>query len=1144
YCRMDQEHPDNCAREDPAAELHLPSPRQQPPPPLPPPPLDPTTFALAMSCTDLSRRLANQFSDEQLQQQHQQRAQAQAYKDDDLESSSVEFDEPNSNHRQQRLQDDFGNNSGSDVSDISKSDHSANGLPTDESLNRLLEKYNLRAGDAAKPLTVGVHNGSSSYDNWRTFSTTGYQGQRVGNGSVVSPQHPQPPPPPPPAQASPAQQKQQISVYDYLSEETKRYLSQAKFNSLEEDFVERSTAQAAAVTAAAATVASSGTTRSPKASYSSPSVQQQQQQQPQYFINKYMENIKTMVSDALTFRPVSSPSTTAAAAAVASDSSTFKPSREKSKDPKQRQLTSGSTRSHNKPSASTAVPDCTAAVDASTYSVRQLDPDVHRWLNSLSLRNPDKYAALFERHEIDMESLLLLNTEGQLRKLGVTAIGPMTKMLHSIRELNSQRNRKRPASAPQQALASARHRPEGVPPLHLHMAKVVERQQKQKQLKQKQQQQQQVAASPQPWIPGGARGRLDAKQQQKQKQQQQQQHHQPASSKPAISAKKPAQSSHPVTSPTSNHHPLINNKQLVSQAERDIAKAAQKVKQKELREKEQLLEERRQHNEWRQRRDDILRHRRPNAPTPSTTPRTPRKDVPAKQAAAVSKSNSNSHSKGSTTEDTSVSAFRSEISEIERKISELLNDNGGSGQAASSGSLSAAAGVSPNMLLDSVETFQKQLRQLQNRVASHRQQQQQQPQHQSQKQQSPPQKEEVRVSQSVTAKAVGFELHSGNGGPAASSSSDAASAAAQRRTSWTVAAGSYKFNEKELIGEGTLTAVHRGRLDGEVVAVKRLKLKLSSDEDRSYLAAEANFLCGLRHPRLSRVLGYCLRGRYPLLFCELAPRRSLSDYLQAGSKVDHALFYCLGQDLADALEFLHSQRPPLLHMRLCSRNVLLDAKLRGQISDLGLSKLRHQAGQLAREAGNASAAWVHLAWMAPELLTAAEFGPPADLYSAGVLLWELLSGRQPYSGQTAYSIITAKKSGATLELPSGCPTILSDLLSRLWGSPDSRPNASDLKSALRSACLPGRAWPDLVRRAGVTEAALRDPGAVRRFLASACRRPCLVDLSTPDDAISASASGSFWLVSEPRLPAEPAEADGGFSAEFLAAVARAARGDE
>lgn len=97
---------------------------------------------------------------------------------------------------------------------------------------------------------------------------------------------------------------------------------------------------------------------------------------------------------------------------------------------------------------------------------------------------------------------------------------------------------------------------------------------------------------------------------------------------------------------------------------------------------------------------------------------------------------------------------------------------------------------------------------------------------------------------------------------------------------------------------------------------------------------------------------------------------------------------------ARGMTYLHSGTPPVLHRDLKSANILLDDSYTAKVCDFGLSRLKAQERSMTGNCGTVQ-------WMAPEVLANQRYAEPADVYSFGTIVWEMLTGECPYEGMSA-----------------------------------------------------------------------------------------------------------------------------------------------
>lgn len=253
---------------------------------------------------------------------------------------------------------------------------------------------------------------------------------------------------------------------------------------------------------------------------------------------------------------------------------------------------------------------------------------------------------------------------------------------------------------------------------------------------------------------------------------------------------------------------------------------------------------------------------------------------------------------------------------------------------------------------------------------------------------------------------------------------------------------------EEVIGAGGFGKVYKGVWQGDVVAVKAARQ--DPDEDISATAEsvrqEARLFWMLRHANIIALRGVCLKEPNLCLVMEYARGGALNRAL-AGKKVPPRVLVNWAVQIATGMDYLHNQAfVPIIHRDLKSSNILILEPvtwddLSGKtlkITDFGLAREWHQTTKM-------SAAGTY-AWMAPEVIKLSLFSKSSDVWSFGVLLWELLTGEVPYREidalAVAYGVAMNK---LTLPIPSTCPEAFAQLLTECWSPiPHSRPSFSSI----------------------------------------------------------------------------------------------------
>ncbi|KAG7541140.1 Leucine-rich repeat [Arabidopsis thaliana x Arabidopsis arenosa] len=212
------------------------------------------------------------------------------------------------------------------------------------------------------------------------------------------------------------------------------------------------------------------------------------------------------------------------------------------------------------------------------------------------------------------------------------------------------------------------------------------------------------------------------------------------------------------------------------------------------------------------------------------------------------------------------------------------------------------------------------------------------------------------------------------------------------------------LDERNVIGFGSSGKVYKAELSGgEVVAVKKLNKTVKGDEysdslDRDVFAAEVETLGTIRHKSIVRLWCCCSSGDCKLLVYEYMPNGSLADVLHGDSKGGVVLGWPerlrIALDAAEGLSYLHHDCvPPIVHRDVKSSNILLDSDYGAKVADFGIAKVGQMSGSKTPEAMSGIAG--SCGYIAPEYVYTLWVNEKSDIYSFGVVLLELVTGKQP-----------------------------------------------------------------------------------------------------------------------------------------------------
>ncbi|CAJ1789189.1 unnamed protein product [Sphenostylis stenocarpa] len=280
-----------------------------------------------------------------------------------------------------------------------------------------------------------------------------------------------------------------------------------------------------------------------------------------------------------------------------------------------------------------------------------------------------------------------------------------------------------------------------------------------------------------------------------------------------------------------------------------------------------------------------------------------------------------------------------------------------------------------------------------------------------------------------------------------------------------LATATKNFRDETFIGQGGFGIVYKGIIgENQVVAVKRLDT--TGVQGEKEFLVEVLMLSLLRHSNLVNMIGYCAEGDQRLLVYEYMALGSLESHLHDVSPDEEALDWntrmMIACGSAKGLRYLHDEaKPSVIYRDLKTSNILLGEDFHPKLSDFGLAKF----GPTGDQSYVATRVMGTQGYCAPEYATSGKLTMRSDIYSFGVVLLELITGRKAYDDNRgpekhlvdwARPMLREKRSFGRLvdprlrgQYPGSCLPMVIELTTMcLREEPRQRPKAGDIVEAL------------------------------------------------------------------------------------------------
>ncbi|CAF1176472.1 unnamed protein product [Adineta ricciae] len=241
----------------------------------------------------------------------------------------------------------------------------------------------------------------------------------------------------------------------------------------------------------------------------------------------------------------------------------------------------------------------------------------------------------------------------------------------------------------------------------------------------------------------------------------------------------------------------------------------------------------------------------------------------------------------------------------------------------------------------------------------------------------------------------------------------------------------------KLVGSGEFAEVYEGTYRKTRVAIKILKGSNSAE----LFLHEASIMSSLKHQNLVQLLGVTQESDNVFyLITEFMSKGSLLHYLttRGRSVISQGDLIGFSIDICEGLLYLEENH--IVHRDIAASNVLIADDKTAKVSDFGLAKV---LGNTEKDNGSSiitEKIKCRTKWTAPEALESKRYTHKSDMWSFGILLWEMFSyGRCPYPRLPADEVLINLKEGYRMEPPDGCPIEIGDIMRQAWHiNPDRR----------------------------------------------------------------------------------------------------------
>jgi len=253
----------------------------------------------------------------------------------------------------------------------------------------------------------------------------------------------------------------------------------------------------------------------------------------------------------------------------------------------------------------------------------------------------------------------------------------------------------------------------------------------------------------------------------------------------------------------------------------------------------------------------------------------------------------------------------------------------------------------------------------------------------------------------------------------------------------------------EALRENWYKFTHKSRRNSIPLAIRFTDTQYLSPEDKFEIENEIKILNLIKHPNIHPLLGSTIKNNYWLI-CEYPNSNNLFHLIQTEQAPEWAIKMKLINDIVNGMNYLHTLKPPILHLDLTSRNIMI---WNFNSTDKIIAKIAgfYQSTQL-----NTPTLTIRLyneqpRWHSPECLQRLPFSCPADVYSFGILLFEIATWQIVFSDWNVFNFKIQNDivAGKRPDIPESCPQSIAQLIRQCWDQDQQkRPSFKEINQIL------------------------------------------------------------------------------------------------